>query len=407
MKGTKTLVYPLNMANLTSNTTANLTSNTTAVSRIPATCDGDMVSRFIMSVIIELPIASIGILGNIMSFIVLCKQKHQLTTTKQLQGLAVVDTSVLLCVILLNSLRLLHVCVGGLHMYFSVYHYIFRWLYPTMYVLRQAQTWFITMLTMDRWTAVCQPLKAHKLRSLTMAYKQMVMIVILSLLVTTPRFLEIQIDHSSKFGFSLTAFSTNRMYTVIYKIVLFFLVMYLVPMVILIILNTQLIRTLRVAVVQRSEMQSWTDGQHRNSHRSVTIIVCAVVIICILSNTVAMIAHTLYSLAECFQSLAFLETWRRHVARVSNVLVTISSAINFFIYCLCSQNFRNVLLRTFRWRNVTHSFTGHGRHGTLNSNTGSTRLTSSTRRNSGTRLAYRFISTTGNVDKDGQDSCQL
>lgn len=42
-----------------------------------------------------------------------------------------------------------------------------------------------------------------------------------------------------------------------------------------------------------------------------------------------------------------LESTRRYLAQISNVLVTFNSAINFLIYCVFSRNFRTVLIRRF------------------------------------------------------------
>ena len=375
----------------------NMSSNVSAGSARPPPkgafddCENEsMVERFITNTVVEMPIASLGILGNIVSFIVLCRQKQKLTTTILLQCLAIMDTLILISTILLRSLRYMHICVGGLDPYYSNYHHIFRWLYPVVYFFRQAQTWLITLLTIDRWIAVCRPLHAQRLCTLSNAYKQMTFVLLLAFIVTIPRFFEVKLDDTNNFGFTLTTFSKNKTYTIVYKIVLFFIMMYLIPMVTLIVLNTQLILTLRRATIYRAQMQSRTGAMARGgvanmrgatsttSHRSITIIVCVVVIVCIISNLFAMASHLLWSLAETFDHLDMLEKNRRHTARGSNILITISSAINFFIYCLCSRNFRSVLLRTFlcsRHCAIRSLRNRNKRNNTLTSNMSHTSLT--------------------------------
>jgi hypothetical protein len=53
---------------------------------------------------------------------------------------------------------------------------------------------------------------------------------------------------------------------------------------------------------------------------------------------------------------ARLEPWRRHLAQLSNVLVTLNSAVNFLIYCFFSRNFRSVLKRQFGVFNLKHFY---------------------------------------------------
>lgn len=86
------------------------------------------------------------------------------------------------------------------------------------------------------------------------------------------------------------------------------------------------------------------------SARRVTIIVIVVVLMCIICYTVAMTAQVIWSLQIGFpswlgDSAATVALCRRYMAQLSNLLITINSASNFVIYCLCSRNFRAVLSR--------------------------------------------------------------
>ena len=140
-----------------------------------------------------------------------------------------------------------------------------------------------------------------------------------------------------------------RAYTIAYRIVLFFIFMYLIPMVLLMVLNTRLLKTLRKADIYRQALR-----ESRNQppscvpgFRSITWMVVTVVIVCILCNVLAMISHILWSLYTCFRHLAYLSRPRRYVTMASNIMVTVNSAMNFVIYCMCSKNFRSSFLATF------------------------------------------------------------
>ena len=59
-----------------------------------------------------------------------------------------------------------------------------------------------------------------------------------------------------------------------------------------------------------------------------------------------------------------VERCRRYLAQLSNLLITLNSASNFVVYCLCSRNFRAVLGRRLRCddcrrRRRRHAAGGH------------------------------------------------
>jgi hypothetical protein len=146
-----------------------------------------------------------------------------------------------------------------------------------------------------------------------MAYKQMAAVFVAAFAVSIPRFFEIELTEANKFGFKFTEFAANQTYTVVYRVVIFFLLMYLIPMVILTVLNSQLLCTLRKASISRASLRGTnsslpgrTKPSSSQSHRSVTIIVYIVVLLCILCNIVTMTAHLLWSLENSFKHLAWL-----------------------------------------------------------------------------------------------------
>ena len=132
---------------------------------------GPDYSNYISDVIIAPPIVIFGVIGNVLSFIVMCMQKPVLTTTMILRYLAVIDTLLLLAVIPLRTLRRIHVCHGVMDWYSDTYSlYIFFYGMPTLFILRMLGTWLTALLTVDRYIAVCKPLKAQRLITLKGAF---------------------------------------------------------------------------------------------------------------------------------------------------------------------------------------------------------------------------------------------
>lgn len=169
-------------------------------------------------------------------------------------------------------------------------------------------------------------------------------------------------------GFGTTPLLDSKVYNVIYRIILFLVVQYILPMMLLVVLNGRVVVSLRQATVHRANTlrveslasssqstQSAVTPSMFESTRRVTLIVVVIVLLCIVCHLVAMVAQMLWSLEVAFSqsmsesTVTSLVVCRRHFSRVSNVLVTLNSAANFIIYCMCSRSFRAVLVsRCFR-----------------------------------------------------------
>lgn len=326
------------------NCTLLLSDNGTTTAPPPPASGPTMLFRFICEFCIVAPIAVLGVVGNILAIIVLYRQKQRQGTILFLQVLALADTTVLITSLILRSFRYLYAYTRWMWLapYNSVYHYIFRWLFPFVYFFRLVDTWLVVLLTVDRYIAVRHPLHAQRLCTYLRAVKHLIILLIISLLFSLPRFFEYRINLDNKiFGFEATELFRNKAYNIGYRMVIFFLLQYLVPMIVLIILNTKLLRTLRTAEQYRAQI---AEG-HGSRTRSVTATVVTVVLVAILCNVTALITHLLWSLHEGFPQLVHLELARRYMALISNIFVTLNSAVNFGIYCLCSRNFRTVLCR--------------------------------------------------------------
>lgn|SRR6218665_685377 len=146
--------------------------------------------RDIIEIWFCLPIALLGVLGNLVSLVVLCymrKGKLRAVAT-MLQALAVSDTLVLVAGFWLRTMRYL----GG--QTFVYYHTItFPVFFSTIYVLRLVNTWLTVLLTFDRYVAVCHPLHAQSLCTTKRTYIQIVSVVVASFAFSVPRYFESKI----------------------------------------------------------------------------------------------------------------------------------------------------------------------------------------------------------------------
>lgn len=171
-----------------------------------------------------------------------------------------------------------------------------------------------------------------------------------------------KVNNGTRDGFAATSLLDNKIYSVSYRIVLFLLIQYVAPMILLVTLNAQVVISLRRSTVQRvlnvsqrhkpTSVRTTTKSMFESTRR-VTIVVIVVVMLCTVCHLVAMVAQVLWSIEVAFSSslskstLLSLDLYRRHISQASNVLVTLNSAVNFLIYCMCSRHFRAVLVRQF------------------------------------------------------------
>ena len=155
-----------------SNASSNVTNLDTPAA---STCltDVDLVLlRLVCDVYLTLPIATFGVLGNVLSFAVLKAQHRKQSTTVYLLALSIADILVLVFALLLQSFRTLSEQHGVWPGYSDYFHYTFVYVYPWVYVVRLAGVWMTVSLTIDRFIAVCYPLAAVRLCSISRAYKQ-------------------------------------------------------------------------------------------------------------------------------------------------------------------------------------------------------------------------------------------
>jgi len=147
----------------------------------------------------------------------------------------------------------------------------------------------------------------------------------------------------------------SQLYQIIYSNVLYYPVMYIVPLGTLALLNVRLIaalnaikrRTLRAAVIREMTLDNPDDRRSRRRRRKDdNITVCVVVIVCvfIVCQTPALFNQIFWAMFEP----ANRECGRFHFyyTKLSDLLVVVNSSCNFVVYCLFGTTFRRVFLST-------------------------------------------------------------
>ena len=138
--------------------------------------------------------------------------------------------------------------------------------------------------------------------------------------------------------------SDNEVYHFTYYIGLSWLVLYVVPIVSLIVLNSLLVRQIRQASRRRSEISrsGSRSVKLQSESRSVTVSIIAIVTVFILCQTPDFV-HTLLS----YQALGVDVVAVRYLRSVTYCFLALNSSVNFLLYSLFYLRFRQQACRVF------------------------------------------------------------
>ena len=141
----------------------------------------------------------------------------------------------------------------------------------------------------------------------------------------------------------------DRVYQIVYSNLLYYPVMYLMPLASLAYLNVKLIRSLnsikqRTHRPQSHDQSAMNSARERRQRKDDNITQCVVAIVCvfILCQTPALFNQIFWALIEpdgrnCGQ-------FHFYYTKLSDVLVVLNSSCNFVVYCLFGRTFRRIFL---------------------------------------------------------------
>ncbi|XP_063441179.1 FMRFamide receptor-like [Mytilus trossulus] len=302
-------------------------------------------------------ISAYGIIGNILSVIVLRHRIMQNSTSYYLISLAIYDTIVLLSMSLFLAIPTIYLAKGDLEDYYYAYMYMHPFCYPVA-LFAQTGTIYTTMaFTIERYIAVCRPLEAANTCTLSRTKRVICLIFVSSLVYNLPRFLEYEtvqyIDSSSNTtlpNIQLTQIGTNEIFRQVYFIYLNLFTMFLLPFTFLAVLNIQLIRAVKVARNARIKMST-----SASKEANLTVMLIAVIIVflvCQLPSIADNILWTIFEKGQLHCSIHYIR-----FTTMSNLMVVVNSAINFILYCLFGKRFRKVFIKIFcKWKKTEPQF---------------------------------------------------
>ena len=305
-----------------------------------------------------------GYVTNALSIVVWGRRRPTSPFSRLLQALAAADT------LLLATSPALRVVNRACFISFEhptcnsyIYHlypFLVKYLWPVGTVAHSCTIWLTVLLAANRYVAVCRPLHAPRLIRTSYIMGEVAIVVVASLLYCLPRFFEYDIKSTVDPEMNITFYSVNvsslfvnQNYQMWYRIVSFFLIMNIIPLLILLVLTFKLIRTIQEASKQRRAflcihgLSGNQTQRGQNEENSMTITLTAVVIVFMVCqlpaalNRVFYMAH--FGQFRCGQFFYYF-------SHCSDLMVFLNASVNFYVYCFCCSRFRADFRRLFRCR---------------------------------------------------------
>lgn len=282
----------------------------------------------------------VGILGNILSMIILSRPQMRSSINYLLIGLARCDTILIITSMLLIGFRSIYPYTGYMFFYyFYIYPQIVPFVFPLASAAQTASIYLTLMVSLERYVAVCHPLRARALCTYGRSKFYVIFCAVFGVLYNVVRLWEIEViayQHPQLgliFCVAPTALRLDAQYKKIYIHWGYLMINYFIPFIGLLVFNVMIYNQVRKANKERQRLS-------RTEKREIglaTMLLC-VVIVFFLFNVLALYINI---------KEAFFDVYQVDVISVSNLLVTLNSSVNFIIYVIFGEKFKRIFLLLF------------------------------------------------------------
>ncbi|KAL3277877.1 hypothetical protein HHI36_013218 [Cryptolaemus montrouzieri] len=206
--------------------------------------------RFLTNGLLLNIIGLLGIIGNIISMIILSRPQMRSSINYLLIGLARIDTALIITSILLFGLPGIYPYSGMLFTYYYViYPQIVPVVYPLALIVQAASAYLTFCVSFERFVAVCHPLKVRSLCTYGRARLYVIGILCVSVLYNISRFWESSLQAEWWPERNVTVYCpiasslrSNPTYRTIYIHWCYFIFIYLLPFLGIAVLNAAIYR---------------------------------------------------------------------------------------------------------------------------------------------------------------------
>lgn len=224
---------------------------------------------------------------------------------------------------------------------------------PYMYgLMTMAQTisvWMTAGMSVHRYIGVCLPFKASSLLQASRVRLFILSLIAFSVLFNSTRFFEVRVVGScfrQNIGeyipvISPTELRSNHTYRLIFFGWAYTILMFVVPFIVLIVLNSQVLLAVRRSnrLHNRGSVPDDASKRSERKERQTSIMLIAIVLVFLTCNTFPFVVNIL-------ENIGYVNEVYESLVTYSNLLVIVNASCNIAIYMLFSEKYR-LLLRHY------------------------------------------------------------
>lgn len=207
--------------------------------------DYNLLFEFVAYGVLLNVIGVFGILGNVISMIILSRPQMKSSINYLLIGLARCDTVLIVTSIILFGLPVIYPTTNRLFVYyFKVYPLIAPVVYPIAMISQTVSVYLTLTVTLERFVAVCHPLRARSLCTYGRARAYVVAIIAFAVLYNITRFWEVRVQKCMHTGYQQYVYQVypselrnDKDYISVYIHWMYLVIMYFIPFGSLAVLN--------------------------------------------------------------------------------------------------------------------------------------------------------------------------
>lgn len=243
--------------------------------------------------------------------------------------LAFSDTALLISAALLYCIPSFFISLGNYARFFPSYHLLSN-------AFLTASVWLMCVLMLERYRAFCNPLDSYLKPQ--RVHRTLSLVSLLALIFSLPRLFELSVyELDGEYHVNQTLLVETRAYMVGYRIIGGMLFYSLFPYIILFIISARICFAIHKANKRRQNFVATSSVSHLRTTD------CELVLITVMAKfLISRLMPTALDLAEhIISSPKFLvSTTATFFVDISNLVVVLSSTMNFFIYFTFSRSFR-------------------------------------------------------------------
>ncbi len=287
-------------------------------------------------------ITAMGLVGNFLTFLVFSNIRMRSPINVLLAGLSLID-SFLLVFGTATFLPIAFYSLLGDEWYLRnmpVLTYVIVFVYPVAMMAQTSSVWTLSVITVERYLAVCHPFSARVMCTVQRALAAFICINVSAILYNFCRFWEHVVSVCDGLRCPLPLLREIYYYRELYMLWMYLIFMFVLPFALLVAFNLRIVFVLKKAVRTRERMSRRDKREFKT-----TEMMLIVILLFLLCNSLAFVLTVIdvwKVTAEIQQSLYFF------ITSLSNVLVEINSAANLPIYFKFGGKFRREFLRLLK-----------------------------------------------------------